>query len=75
MKELVNLKNNIQTIKITLKAVYIKKLNHNYPSIIIHKHFINYLTKIKESDQIADNNHYKTDFLAIKNIRNKIQLS
>ena len=57
MKELVNLKNNTKTVKITLKAVYIKKLNHDYPSTIIHKHFITYLTKITESDQVADYNH------------------
>jgi len=75
MKEPVNLKNNTKTVKITLKAVYIKKLNHDYPSIIIHKHFINYLTKITEIYQVADYNHYKTHLLVIKNNRNKIQLS
>ncbi len=57
MKELVNLKSNTKTVKITLKAVYIKKLNQDYPSTIIHNHFINYLTKITESDQVADYNH------------------
>jgi len=75
MRELVNLKNNTKTVKIILKVVYIKKHNHGYPSTIIHKHFINYLTKITESDQAVDYNNYKTHLLVIINKKNKIQLS
>ena len=74
MKEPVNLKNNTKTVKITLKAVYIKKLNQEFPSTIISNHFINSWTIIIDSDQVADYNKSKPHSEMIKKQKNKIKL-
>ena len=70
MKELVNLKRNIKKLKITPKAVYIKKPNNEYPSTVVHGHFMGLRTKFTKTDQVVDYNYNKTILGVSKGTRN-----